>query len=107
MNSRTPEDKSVVHIEDWGTMNNCTNPYQAPELIKIVLTGKVYGHPEHKDGKRVITSPLIKSEGRSVETGHTHYVLGEIGKDYLNWLESQGIELDELNPVKLKDPSKY
>jgi len=107
MNTKTPEGKPIVHIDDWSVIESIENPYKAPEQAYICLNGKVYDHPRHQSGKRVISTKVVKSQGRTVETENTHYVLGDINGGYKKWLDSVGVEFDELNPVKLgKSSSK-
>ena len=91
----------TVKLEKWCM---CALPWQAPEVRETYLEGDVFGHPKHKDGKRIITSSIIKSEGRFVtsKTG-TVYELGFLKPDYKEFLEKNNYPFDEENPIKLVD----
>lgn len=101
MNSKTPEGKPVVQIDDWAVTGSIQNHYQAPEQACLCLTGKVYDHPTHQSGKRIVSSRIVKSQGCTVETDNTHYVLGYVNEGYRAWLVTVGLVFDELNPIKL------
>ncbi len=101
MSSKTPEGKPIVHIDDWAVTGSIQDSYQAPEQAYLCLTGKVYEHPRHQSGKRIVSSRIGKSQGCTVETDNTHYVLGYVNEGYKKWLDSVGIGFDELNPIKL------
>jgi|15BtaG_2_1085339.scaffolds.fasta_scaffold00814_6 hypothetical protein len=101
MHSKTPDGKPVVFLDMWSLVARDLNRYSAPERATCTLSGKAYNHPTHPHGKNIITSSLIKSQGQSVDTVNTHYVLGSIDPAYKEYLDEKGITLDELNPVKI------
>jgi len=86
-------------IEEWAIVGEA-NPYQAPELREMRLTGKVYNHPQFGDGEVVTTSPVRASAGRTVETYNTTYDLGRMSEEYKEWCSSMGIDVDSSAPVK-------
>jgi len=49
----------VIKLENWSTVST-DSPYTAPELIRLRLKGKVYGHPKFENGESIITSPIVK-----------------------------------------------
>ena len=98
----SPDNKPIVFLDKWSVITPSELPYTAPEGLWVALSGKVYAHPRHINGKQVCTSTLVESKGREVETTNTHYVLGKMDEGYEKWLESEGIDIDFLNPVKLK-----
>lgn len=58
------------------------NPYAAPEQQRQCLMGKVEGHPEHADGKTVVTSSIVgKFEGQVV-TANSLIELGWVRAEY-------------------------
>ena len=101
----SPDNKPIVFLDKWAVIVPSDSPYTPPEGLWVALSGKVYAHPEHINGKQVCTSILVESKGREVETNNTHYVLGKMDEGYEKWLESEGIDIDFLNPVKLKKTS--
>jgi len=87
-------------IEDWAIVGEA-NPYQAPELREMRITGKVYNHPRFDDGEVVTTSPVLASAGNTVETQNTTYDLGTMSEKYKEWCSSMGIDVDFSAPVKV------
>ena len=104
MSSLTPDGKPVVFLDMWSLVTKKISAYTSPERAYCTLSGKAYNHPVHPHGKIITTSSLIKSQGLSVDTMNTHYVLGSIDPAYKEYLDEKGITLDELNPVKITGP---
>ena len=93
-----------VRIENWSVSRMFTgNHYLAPEYEPLRLSGEVYGHPLHPDGKRVSTSRIRLAEGRRILTNSgTVYLLGAVEPAYRQWLDENHPGLwDEQNPVKV------
>lgn len=93
-------------MEDWKVTREHAGEtafYLAPEQMRPVLTGLVYGHPEHADGSRVTTSSIVQAEGKrvTVRSGQV-YELGEISRSYLAWIQEKGLPYDPDNPVKVR-----
>lgn len=85
-------------LKDWSVMSKF-GPYKAPEQGSTFLYGKVYDHPNHKDGTFVSTSSVMHSDGKEVMTRNTKYILENASNSYKEWyLETHGKELDENNP---------
>lgn len=95
----------IVKLENWSVVDcggdHC-NFYQAPEQISHCLFGEVYGHPLHKDGKRVRTSPIKFINGKYVvSTSGTEYELGKSDETYVSWCVEQGVHVPtEEEPIR-------
>jgi hypothetical protein len=91
-------------LKEWSVMEDLSNPYQAPEIRRRGLAGKVYGHPGFPDGSPVITSPSVKSEGRHVWTkSGSEYVLeGPPDEGYVKYLNENNIQMDPEDPFGKK-----
>ncbi len=76
-------DKHML-LEDWYMGVN--DPYQAPECYPRYIKGKVYGHSDHEDGTRIVTSAIRKVGGDTVTTeSGSEYRLGSPSRDYVIW----------------------
>ena len=96
-----PDSKPTVLLDDWRLVpNGELNPYQAPELRRATLHGKVTGHPFHDDGTYVTTSSPQVSAGNVVETYNTIYKLGQMSKGYQEWCFHNGVDVDPKTPIK-------
>lgn len=84
-------------LVDWSIVRIFNNQYQAPETAKTVLLGKVYGHPNHKNGEPVRTSELLKLnlKTKTALTKHSMYFLEEPNQDWLTWLKDNGYTLQQ------------
>jgi len=76
----------TVKIINWALIPGQIDHHQnlAPEQITFHLSGEVYGHPDHKDGKRIRTSRIIhtnKAAG-TVHTTNRVYTLGNPLPEY-------------------------
>lgn len=89
-------------LEQWSVVSS--NPYLPPEFSGK-LSGIVYGHPLQPDGKQVTTSRIKSACGRLVTTrSGTTYELGAAAPEYREWVRaSLGKEIDEVNPVTVKE----
>ena len=89
----------MIRLENWRVVG--LDPYAPPEMAKISLSGKAYGHPNFEDGHGITTSDVVAVDGRMVTTcSGSQYELGEIDPKYREWLEEHGREHDEENPIK-------
>lgn len=74
-------------LENWSVQAGLRDGYTAPEAIYQYLVGDSSSH----DWKTVITSPIVRYQGRFVWTrSGTCYQLGEIDPDYARFLASVG-----------------
>jgi hypothetical protein len=87
-------------LKEWSVVEKVSDPYQAPELRRHGLKGKVYGHPEFFDGEPIVTSSGIRAEGRHVWTkSGTEYVLeGPPDENYVKYLNENSIPMDLNEP---------
>lgn len=88
-----------VLLDNWSV--RVRNPYQAPEIANISLSGEAYDDPRFLAGDTVYTSRVVKAEGLHVWTRNTHYRLGKPSPDYTKWCKENGIIIDPANPIKL------
>jgi hypothetical protein len=77
--------------------------YQAPELHKIGIQGKIYNHPKFKDNTEILTTYIIHVDGKIITTmsGTKYYIEGPPSKDYQYYCNKHKIVIDENNPIKL------
>jgi hypothetical protein len=73
------------------------------------ISGEVYDHPAHPDGKVITISTPKHIEGKKITTiNQSVYILGEPKKDYLEFLEKYNITYDPENPIRfVKRYTKY
>jgi|LUMJ01.1.fsa_nt_gb hypothetical protein len=93
---------SICSLEDWSVVVERYTPYMAPESIVNVVRGKVFGHPEVKDGSYVITSKIKEAQGRRIVTENNEYILGSVSLGYEEWCQENNIVLDYKNPIKIR-----
>ena len=95
----------MATLKNWSIVADPNNPYMAPELKTIYLQGEVYDHPNsrHHDGKRIITSKVVKKIGPlTYETkSGTIYTLDTVAPAYKEWCSENNIELNLEDPVRL------
>lgn len=91
----------MIRLDGWAVVPCGGNRYTAPELLPRALTGIVFGHPGHQDGKHVTTSQIVAVYKRTVTTrSGTTYRLGPIDRRYRAFLRKQGIPFDPACPIK-------
>lgn len=82
---------SGERINVWSTYRDA---FTAPEVPPCVQ-GRI------PNGRHIITSPIVRSEGRTVWTeSGSHYELGEPDPRWLEWLASNDYQFDPENPIK-------
>ncbi len=92
----------AILIDDWRIIS-LSDEYTAPEDRVIILTGKVFGHPNFMPGTKIQTSQIIDCKGRyALTTSGSTYIVGDANDDYISWLESIGYDFDEMNPFSDK-----
>lgn len=79
----------MVNIENWCLIGKKEHHYAAPETITVHLAGTVYGHPLYKDGTEVVTSTIMHTDGKEVNTLNRKYVLGSVRPDFKKWYEEK------------------
>ena len=94
--------KPTVKLQNWYIGSDVIwDPYKAPEQRSYVLFGNVYGHPKFEDGEKIYSSPIVESNGRTIKTKNTTYILGDIDVTYFLWCEEHNIDIDNDNPIKI------
>ncbi len=74
-----------AHINNWVVTLDPRKPYDAPENRVEVLGGEVTGHPDHEDGKALVTSAVQSwdpVQGAVITATGTAYVLGDPHPQY-------------------------
>lgn len=85
MNGRGP-------IQQWSTYRG---PFDAPEL-PVRIQGKF------EDGRYILTSGVVRSEGRRVWTeSGSEYELGEPDERFTTWLAKNDYQFDPEHPIRL------
>lgn len=73
--------------------------FQDPEAEKVYLYGTVYNHPNAKleDGMPIVTTEIasFKAGDKKAKTLNTEYTLGEINKDFIDWMKANNIKLED------------
>lgn len=79
--------------------------YKAPEQLAPRLAGAVFGSPTFQDGDRIITSPIVAVNGRTIttESGSVYLLEGDPDPHYVAWLAQRGHTLDSGNPIVFKE----
>lgn len=95
----------MVRIENWSAIRIPLDMYKPAELSPLQVRGLVYGHPKFANGDDIITSALVRSEGRVVCTRNTEYILGQVDPDYLEWyrLTHPDQPFDPENPFYIEE----
>lgn len=93
----------MIKLENWSlVLGQGGSAFDPPELLPRCLQGNVYGHPKHMDGKFVITSRIVKTNGRQVDTySGSIYWLENPDPKYLSWLEDNDYDFNSEEPIKI------
>lgn len=77
--------KPVIKIEQWGTVRDDSDPYKAPEIRPMYLTGHIPNHPARGEIKQATTTRIVKLDiaGKQIETRNSIYELGEAHPDFI------------------------
>lgn len=93
----------IYRLEVWSVVAAVSHAYMAPELAKLSLHGRVFGHPRHDDGTEVTTSYIEKAEGTMVLThSGSIYQLGVPSAAYVHYLDAIGYVFNPAAPVKVR-----
>jgi len=75
----------MIKLESWAMIRDDSDPFKAPEIRSMCLTGYVYGHPLFEDGTKVTTG-AIENMDTATTTVTTRsgnlYMLGEAHPEY-------------------------
>jgi hypothetical protein len=96
--------ETVFRLEQWSVQ---APPFSAPELGRAYLCGvcperAIEINPNHDPMREIVTSRIVKSEGRRVTTKSGRvYELGSPSPAYVEAMREIGRTIDEDNPVKV------
>lgn len=89
----------MPRIENWAVGVDNRNPFVAPELRDKYLHGKIYDDEKERfsDGVVISTSSLVEIDLKKkvAKTRNTTYTLGEPSEEYLEWLDSSGMNMED------------
>ncbi len=89
-----------ILLDEWSVHPDDADPFISPELRGIVLVGKALGHPKKPDGQRVVTSRVLRADGRKVYTqSGSVYRLNSPSAGYMAWLRENRPAWDPENPI--------
>lgn len=97
----------MTYLVDWCLVTDI-DPWQAPEELlvgKFRLKGKVFDHPNFKDGSDVTTSSLVYLDLENLHeaaTKNTLYGLRRPSEDWVKYLEEIGSPYHEAVLRRLK-----
>jgi hypothetical protein len=95
------EMSTTIKLEQWAIVPY-NDGYTPPEIMRMHIAGKVFGHPTREDGEEVITSYIVETSGVFVKTiSGTLYELGEPRKEYLEYLKEIGYTYNKEFPVRI------
>ena len=88
----------MSRLENWSIISYDDSPYLAPELRTTMLQGEIYNDENNRfeDGTFISTSRLLVlnlEEGYGLTLSGTRYILGNMSKEYKNWLKKNNIVL--------------
>lgn len=89
---------TIYHLYRWSLCDLLPpDPYRAPELQRACLSGY-----RDQQMKRIVTSPIMKVNGREIQTMNNTYILEDIDPEYLQWMHDNGFTYDSDNPIPKK-----
>lgn len=93
---------AMPQLRNWSVVivPSRSNPYREP---RIRLGGLVSDHPDHYDGKDIVTSKIMDVKGRmiTVESGNVYELVGDPEPAYLAYLRCEGKIYDAINPITI------
>lgn len=89
----------MTTLKNWSVVKFYRSEYNAPEQGVVVLKGKVFNHNKIKDGEDIITSKVLKfnSLTLSANTLNNSYKLEEPDQNWLNWLNTNSLNLQQFD----------
>jgi hypothetical protein len=73
----------AARIEHWSLHSRPLGQWQSPEDEGVCLFGSVVGHPRHRDGKEVLTTPVVECRANRIVTrSGSEYELGTADPSY-------------------------
>jgi len=94
----------MPRLENWSVISYDDSPYLAPELRITTLQGEIYNDENNRfeDGTFISTSRLLElnlEEGYGLTLSGTRYTLGNMSKEYKNWLKKNNIVLKSIKVI--------
>lgn len=83
----------TYHMHKWSVVG-VGDPYLAPECQVSRLAGF-----RDDEERPVVTSRIVKVEGRTITTENSIYILDDIDPEYLAFATDNGYEIDEDWPI--------
>lgn len=92
-----------IQLTEWECLYASSDPYCPPESAGLRLGGVVTGHPRKEDGKRVVTSGVVRVEGRRfwTKSGSEYELVGPPSAEYLAYLRETGRTYNEAEPIRV------
>lgn len=85
---------ATYQLHKWAVVGD-GDPWVAPELCSKRLTGY-----RDKETKQVVTSPIVKVEGKKITTrSGSVYILEDVSEQYREWLRDSGIPFNPEQPI--------
>ena len=85
---------AMYQLHKWAVVGD-GDPWVAPELCSKRLTGY-----RDKETKQVVTSPIVKVEGKKITTrSGSVYILEDVSEQYREWLRDSGIPFNPEQPI--------
>ena len=89
---------ATYRLRKWSVVDDNNDPFRAPELRSVALKGYRDDETEH----HVVTSPIVKVEGRKITTRNNVYFLEDIDPEYLQWMKDNNVPYDVVVPIRVK-----
>ena len=81
-----------VHVEQWALVDGGSDPFQAPELRPVLLTGTCYNHPHVPNGELTSSELQMLDERQGIARSlNTQFTLGTPSPEFLEWLKRGNI----------------
>lgn len=81
-----------VCVEQWAIVDGGSDPFQAPELRPIRLTGTCYNHPHLPDGELTSSNlQLLDERQGTARSLNTQFTLGTPSPEFLEWMKRKNI----------------
>ncbi len=91
------QDIPIIELRDWYYVVD-----DEEEEVVTRLCGKVFGDPRRADGKHVVTTRIVKAEGRLITTrGGSKYRLTTIEAGFRKHLDAVRPLWDPENPIEM------
>lgn len=80
-----------VVVEQWAVVDGSDDPFVAPELRPVCLTGTCYNHPNLPDGHMTSSNLYMLDEAEGVARSlNTQFQLGTPSAEFVEWMTKKG-----------------